>query len=125
MAGGFMENAEFFTMTYETPVAVSHNLAFSRIAPLLWMRAGGKGSRIDVLPTSGWAVVDTYGLLSDLDRAAAFCKAVWTLPSLRVAYVVTDDDRRFQAVARRLPSSLEAIRLYESYLINFQFANGD
>lgn len=28
MAEGFEENAEFFTLTYETPVAVSHNRAF-------------------------------------------------------------------------------------------------
>jgi adenine-specific DNA-methyltransferase len=43
MADGFEENAEFFTLTYETPVAVSHNRAFERIAPLLWMRAGSEG----------------------------------------------------------------------------------
>lgn len=35
MAEGFEENAEFFTLTYETPVAVSHNIAFKRVAPLL------------------------------------------------------------------------------------------
>ena len=44
---------------------------------------------------------------------------------LRIAYVVTNDDRRFQAVVRRLPDSIETARLYESYLSNFQFANGD
>lgn len=33
------------------------NRAFERIAPLLWMRAGSEGSRIDKLPTSGWGVV--------------------------------------------------------------------
>lgn len=38
MADGFDENAELFTLTYETPLAVSHNLAFERVAPLLWMR---------------------------------------------------------------------------------------
>jgi len=45
--------------------------------------------------------------------------------SLRIAYIVTDDERRFQALARRLPEGVEAIRLYESYLTNFAFANGD
>lgn len=61
MREGFEENAEFFTLTYDTPVAISHNLAFGRIAPLLWLRAGSQGGRIDVLPANGWAVVDTYG----------------------------------------------------------------
>ena len=49
MAEGFEESAEFFTLTYETPVAVSHNRAFARIAPLLWMRAGSVGRRIDAI----------------------------------------------------------------------------
>lgn len=124
MAEGFEENAEFFTLTYEAPVAVSHNLAFQRIAPLLWMRAGSEGRRIDDLPAAGWDVADTYGLLVDLDRAAAFCDAAAAQPTLRIAYVVTDDDGRFQAVARALPDSVEPVRLYESYLSNFRFSMG-
>lgn len=124
IAEGFEENAEFLTLTYEAPVAVSHNLAFQRIAPLLWMRAGSEGRRINVLPAAGWDVADTYGLLVDLDRAAAFCDAAAAQPTLRIAYVVTDDDRRFQAVARALPDSVEPVRLYESYLSNFRFSMG-
>ena len=124
MSEGFGENAEFFTLTYETPVAVSHNRAFERIAPLLWMRAGSKGRRIDGLPKQGWDVVDTYGLLTDLDKAARFAKAIETKGTIRIAYIVTDDDRRFQSIARRLPDGVEPIRLYESYLTNFRFSMG-
>ena len=124
MNEGFEENAEFFTLTYETPVAVSHNRAFARIAPLLWMRAGSEGRRIDKKPTSGWEVADTYGLLTDLDQAAPFVDAVVANGSIRIAYIVTDDDRRFQSVAQRLPDDVEPVRLYESYLTNFRFAMG-
>lgn len=124
MAEGFEENAEFFTLTYEAPVAVSHNLAFQRVAPLLWMRAGSEGRRIDDLPAQGWEVADTYGLLVDLDRATEFCAAAVASEGLRVAYIVTDDDRRFQAVTRALPDTIEPVRLYESYLSNFRFAMG-
>ena len=88
------------------------------------MRAGSEGRRIDDLPAEGWAVADTYGLLVDLDRAGAFCDAVAAQGACRVAYVVTDDDRRFQAVARALPDSTEPVRLYESYLSNFRFSMG-
>lgn len=125
MAEGFEENAEFFTLTYESPVAISYNMAFTRIAPLLWMRAGSRGRRIDRLPEVGWEVVDTYGLLVDVDAAEPFCNAVERASGLRIAYIVTDDDRRFQAIARRLPVPVEPVRLYESYLNNFSFANGD
>jgi adenine-specific DNA-methyltransferase len=124
MSEGFDENAEFFTLTYETPVAVSHHLAFARIAPLLWMRAGSRGHRIEKIPEEGWAVVDAYGLLTELDEATPFLRIVRKSSALRIAYIVTDDERRFQALARRLPESVEAVRLYESYLTNFAFANG-
>ncbi|KXF90268.1 site-specific DNA-methyltransferase [Phaeobacter inhibens] len=124
MSQGLEENAEFFTLTYETPVAVSHNRAFARIAPLLWMRAGSEGRRIDALPEAGWTVADTYGLLIDLDAAAPFVDAVEAAGGIRVAYIVTDDDRRFQSVAQRLPEGVETVRLYESYLANFRFAMG-
>jgi adenine-specific DNA-methyltransferase len=123
MAEGFEENAEFFTLTYETPVGVSHNHAFARIAPLLWMRAGSTGRRIEEVPEQGWDVADTYGLLTDLDQAAPFSDAV-AAGTVRIAFIVTDDDRRFQSVARRLPNTVEPVRLYESYLTNFRFSLG-
>lgn len=125
MAEGFEQNAEFFDLTYEMPVAVSHDRAFERIAPILWMRAGSQGKRIEMIPIEGWEIVDTYGLLHDLDHASAFCSAVQQSEALRVAYIVTDDDRRFQAVAQRLPATVEPVRLYESYLSNFSFASGE
>lgn len=124
MMEGFEENAEFFTLTYETPIAVSHNRAFARVAPLLWMRAGSEGRRIDSLPDTGWDVADTYGCLTDLDKADPFCKAIKGNNGIKVAYIVTDDDRRFQSVARHLPDSVEPVRLYESYLSNFRFSMG-
>jgi len=125
MADGFDENAEFFTLTYETPVSVNYNLAFNRIAPLLWLRAGAQGSRIDKLPGDGWAVADAYGLLSNVDAATPFIKALAKAAEIRIAYIVTDDDRRFQAIAKRLPDGVEPVRLYESYLTNFSFTNGE
>ncbi len=125
MADGFEENAEFFTLTYETPVAVSHNLAFEKVSPLLWLRAGSQGRRIETPPASGWEVADCYGLLTNLDQTDAFCAAVEKADGLRIAYIVTNDDRRFQAIARTLPESVEPVRLYESYLTNFKFANGE
>jgi adenine-specific DNA-methyltransferase len=125
MADGFVENAEFFTLTYETPVSVSYQTAFVRIAPLLWLRAGSVGRRIEKLPAAGWDVADAYGLLVELDKAMDFLKAARKGKGLRIAYIVTDDERRFQMLARRLPEGVEAIRLYESYLTNFAFTNGD
>jgi adenine-specific DNA-methyltransferase len=124
-ADGFAENAEFFTLTYETPVGVSHQTAFSRIAPLLWLHAGSFGRCIEEIPVAGWDVADSYGLLVDLDGATDFLKVVRKAKSARVAYIVTDDERRFQAISLRLREGITAVRLYESYLTNFAFANGE
>ena len=125
MADGFAENAEFFTLTYESPLAVRYQTAFAHIAPLLWLRAGSRGRCIEKLPADGWDVAEAYGLLIDLDFATDFLKAVRKAKDLRIAYIVTDDERRFQTLARRLPDGVDAVRLYESYLSNFGFANGD
>lgn len=125
MADGFEENAEFFTLTYENPVAIGHNRAFERVAPLLWLRAGAEGRRIDMVPDGGWDVADTYGICWDLDQAGDFVRAVEKGERVRLAYVVTDDDRRFQSVARQLPDGVEVVRLYESYLSNFRFTGSE
>ena len=125
MSEGFEVNAEFFTLTYEAEKAVSHNLAFARIAPLLWLRAGARGKRIDKLPPEGWAVVEAYGLLSVVDKATPFIGAICHSSDVRMAFIVTDDDRHFQSVTKRLPKGVEPVRLYESYLTNFSFTNGE
>lgn len=125
MADGFAENAEFFTLTYETPVGIGYQTAFAHIAPLLWMRAGSRGRRIEKLPEAGWEIADTYGLLVELDAAPDFLTAAQSASDLHIAYIVTDDERRFQALAQQLPEGVEPIRLYESYLTNFTFSSGD
>ncbi|EGQ8153434.1 site-specific DNA-methyltransferase [Vibrio parahaemolyticus] len=125
MSEGFEENAEFFTLTYETPVAITHNLAFSKVASLLWLRAGSEGKRIEELPPQGWDIAETYGVLADLDKSQEFCARATESKDMRIAYIVTNDDRRFQSVARNLPKNVEPVRLYEAYLNNFQFTNGE
>ena len=87
------------------------------------MRAGSKGKQIDSIPESGWAVADTYGVLFDLDKSSEFYSAIDTESDIKIAYIVSDDDRRFQSIAKRLPKAVEPVRLYESYLKNFQFTN--
>ncbi len=118
MAEGFEENVEFFTMTYEAPRAVAHNRAFEAIAPLLWLRAGSQGRRVDTV-ADDFEVADTYGVLFDLDASAEFVEALHKNDSVHVAFIVTDDEYGYQMVCADLPSHVESVRLYESYLNNF------
>ncbi len=118
LAEGLEENVEFFTMTYEASRPVAHNRAFGTIAPILWLKAGSRGRRIEEA-RADYDVADTYGVLFDLDASGSFLSAVRRAQTVRMAFVVTDDDRGFQSVCGELPTRVEAVRLYESYLTNF------
>jgi adenine-specific DNA-methyltransferase len=119
IADGFEENVEFFTLTYEAPMRVQLNREFARISPFLWLRAGSRGRRIESLD-KGWDVADAYGVLADLDQTEVFLEAIGAAPGIKVAFIVTDEDRLFQAVVRDLPPTVEPVRMYESYLRNFE-----
>jgi adenine-specific DNA-methyltransferase len=123
MADGFEENVEFFTLTYEAPLRVASNREFAKIAPLLWMRAGSRGRRIDDI-SEGWSVADAYGVLADLDHTEDFLNAVAANDAVAMAYIVTDEDRLFESVAQELPNRVEPVRLYEAYLRNFEIESG-
>lgn len=124
MSEGFQENAAFFTLTYESPLSVQHNRAFERIAPMLWLRAGSVGRIITDLGTRGWDIAENYAVLENLDQSDAFVEAVKQADHLRVAFIVTDDDSAFQMVCRDLPQGVDPVRLYESYLQNFEINMG-
>lgn len=123
MADGFEENAEFFTLTYESAMRVSSHREFPKIAPFLWLRAGSRGRRIDDI-TAGWDVAETYGVIANLDLSEQFIKAVEAAEGLTHAFIVTDEDRLFEAMVRQLPVYVEPVRLYSSYLRNFEIEAG-
>lgn len=119
MADGFEENVEFFRLTYESAMRVSSNREFAKISPFLWLRAGAKGRRVDDI-SQGWDVADAYGVIANLDLSDPFATAVEAQEGLTHAFVVTDEDRLFEAMVRQLPAHVEPVRLYSSYLRNFE-----
>lgn len=124
MGDGFRENVEFFTLTYESVWKVRQNRAFSNVAPLLWLRAGAVGRRIDELP-NGWDVSETYGVIYDLDKSAELLQAMESAAGkVEIVFIITDDDRRFQMVCDAV-GNVETIRLYSSYFQDFQINRGD
>ena len=123
IADGLHENAEFFLLTYEAPLRVASNREFSAIAPLLWLRAGARGRRIEDI-SRGWDVSEFYGVISDLDESAQFLEAVAADAGVATVFIVTDEDRLFGAIVEQLPDHAEPVRLYESYLENFEFEAG-
>ena len=91
---------------------------------MLWLRAGSRGQMLTDLGEHGWAISETYGVLEDLDNASGFLQAVSAEGRLTTAFIVTDDESAFQMVCRNLPDGVEPVRLYESYLTNFEINAG-
>jgi adenine-specific DNA-methyltransferase len=126
MADGFAENAEFFTLTYEDPALISLGRRFEAISPLLWLRAGAVGERIDHVAEEGWAIPPqaVYGVLFDTTAWPRFIAAVaardGSVIPLTHLFVVTDSLVEFQQVVSRLDQSLEITRLYAGYLRSFE-----
>jgi adenine-specific DNA-methyltransferase len=119
ISDGLEENVEFFKLTYQAPLRVSSNREFGRVAPLLWMRAGSRGRRIDDL-SKGWEVADAYGVLADLDCVDQFLDALAAELGAEIVFILTEEDRLFESVVRELPEHVEPVRLYDAYLRNFE-----
>ena len=122
MSEGFEENVEFFTLTYEDPVLVSLGRRFEAVAPLLWLRAGAVGERIDHIADEGWALPlgAVYGVLFDTTAWGAFVAAVARRDDIKHAFVVTDSLVEYQQVVARLSPTLRTTRLYADYLRSFE-----
>lgn len=122
MSDGFNANARFFTLTYEPPTRVRHGYAFTEIAPMLWLRAGQTGRIISEIPERGWDVAESYGVIENVAASKQFLDAVNQQDSVKVIYIVTNDDLVFESMAREMANTdAELVRLYATYLNNFSF----
>ena len=118
LANGFKANAIFCELTYESAWPIRLDRAFNAIAPILWMQAGCRGEIINKIGKS-FSTTDYYGVLFDYNQASKFCEKVQATPSIKHVYIVTDDQRRYSNLCRRLPG-VEVHRLYETYLKTFE-----
>lgn len=121
MSDGFPENAEFFELTYEDPDTISLGRRFAVISPILWLKAGGVGSRIEV-PAEDWSLpADAiYGILFDTNTWRGFVDAVIARLDVTHVYIVTDSEAAFQQILSELPTHIECTQLYSDYLHNFE-----
>jgi adenine-specific DNA-methyltransferase len=121
MVDGLDENVEFFELSYEDPDLVSLGRKFSAVAPLLWLKAGGRGTRVDEAEGS-WSVPVSaaYGVLFDVDDWRGFVEAVRARPDVTHAFVVTDSEAAFQQIASELPTNVTSTQLYSDYLHSFE-----
>ena len=126
---GFFVHYMGVTADYVTPGRTLHELIPDNeeaIAPLLWLRVGAVGERIDHVAEGGWAIPSdaVYGVLFDTSAWGAFVAAAALRDDLVHAFVVTDSIVEYQQVVARLDPSLKTTRLYADYLRSFEINTG-
>jgi adenine-specific DNA-methyltransferase len=122
LSDGFAENVEFFELTYEDPDLVNLGRKFQAVAPLLWMKAGGQGDRIEK-PVAGWTLPDgaIYGILFNIDQWREFIDAIVARgDEIKHAFIVTDADAAYQQILTELPTNVGRTQLYGDYLHTFE-----
>jgi adenine-specific DNA-methyltransferase len=118
---GFDENVEFFDLTYEDPDLISMGRKFKAVAPLLWLKAGATGPRVEE-PVKGWSMPagGNYAVLFDAELWSDFVKAVKQNALLSHVFIVTESPAVFQHISSELPTHIERTQLYDDYLRSFQ-----
>ncbi|HSW42853.1 MAG TPA: DNA methyltransferase [Patescibacteria group bacterium] len=126
MADGFEENAAFLELRYLDADDVDLGIAYDDIAPLLWLRAGGRGPIAPRLDAAGsplpYVWTEQYGVLFDEDRWRAFVAD--RREGATVAFIVSYSPTVFAGVAAELPPKMDTVRLYDTYLSLFQPGRG-
>lgn len=121
MRDGLDENVEFFELTYEDPDLISLGRKFKAVAPLLWLKAGGRGARIEETDDK-WALPADchYGILFNVDAWREFADAVNERQDVTHAFIVTDSEAAFQQIYTELPTNVISTQLYSDYLHTFE-----
>lgn len=123
---GMDENVEFFELTYQDPNRVARGRAFSEVAPLLWMIAGGTGPRIEEACDSYAAPAgSTYAVLFDPAYIRELAGDLDARTDITTVFIVTDSTAAYQQAVAELPAHVEPVRLYAAYLHNFEIHTGD
>jgi adenine-specific DNA-methyltransferase len=121
MADGFEENVAFLELRYLDADDIDLGHAYDEIAPLLWLRAGGRGPIAGRFDDFGkplpYVWTDRYGILFDEDRWRSFASE--RPETVTTAFIVTYSPTVFAGIAAELPPSMDTIRLYDTYLSMF------
>jgi adenine-specific DNA-methyltransferase len=126
-AEGFDENFEFFELTYQDRNQIGRGKAFAAVSPLLWLKAGARGPRVDTVKTGNkWLVPEggCYAVLFDTQVWRQFLDALEAEENVRHVFIVTNALSIFQQVASELPVGLDSTMLYEDYISTFEINTG-
>ena len=121
---GFPENVAFCTLDYLESDLIELGYSFNQISPLLWMRAGSKGSPIYWDDKSPYSITDhSYGVLFDTRYINEFSKEV-ELSNISHVWIVNNSYSVFMEAKQALPNHIQVCQLFEEYLRHFRPKQG-
>jgi adenine-specific DNA-methyltransferase len=127
MATGFNENVEFFDLRYLDPDAVDLGEQFQSIHPLLWLGAGGVGTRSEALPMEDFFIApeSPYAVLFKTSRLRKFVERLDRRSDVTHVWIVTDSDSAYAEACGALPRHVDHVsQLYHDYLRTFRVNGG-
>lgn len=124
------ENVDFFRLTYEDENRVELGQRFDAIAPLLWLKAGGRGPIVRRDGDAAFAAPAdaTYGVLFDTAKAREFAAVLAAREEPPAhKFIVAKSESEFQAAVDYLPPEqrFATTRLYADYLHSFKINQSD
>ena len=117
---GFHENVAFYTLDYLDKDLIEIGRSFNQISPLLWMRAGSKGSPVYWNKESPYLIAEpSYGVLFDESYINEFSKEIESSNIIHV-WIVSNSYSVFMEAKQILPNHIQVYQLYEEYLRHFR-----
>lgn len=124
MSEGFKANVEFFHLGFLDKYAVALNRQFKEILPLLWLKAGGVGSRPTVssdedLPPYLVLGVNKFAVLIDETAFYPFLRELENADGIETVYLITNSETGYREMVSQLKVK-HTYQLYRDYLDNFK-----
>lgn len=126
MSDGFKSNVAFFKQGFLDKTSVALGSQFSKLLPVLWMKAGAIGScpKVDEkLPSMLILPENKFAVLLEESAFSFFEEQLQKYPEIQTVYFVTDYVKSYQAMTRRLLVRT-TYQLYRDYLDNFRINQG-
>lgn len=122
MSNGHQQNIEFLELSYLDPNSVQRGDAFELIEPMLWLKAGGRGTRFGSLEKNRpWLAEKeaAYAVLLEPRVWREFVSEISDYAALTHVFIVTNSLSTFQQISSEISGDLQVSMLYEDYLSNF------
>ena len=127
MANGFKSNAIYFKLGFLDKNEIALGLQFKELLPILWMKAGAKGScpelETNELPSMLILPQNHFAVLLEEDAYPQFLEKMKEHPEIETIYFVTDSGSAYRSMIIPFRDK-KTYQLYRDYLDNFRINTG-